>query len=727
MKGKERQRYNLHEILKKRSYDHALLATYTFEPRFFEDFCLEKFKSLHSNGNITIFLDRGVYDHAVQSASSTPLKANLRYFLHPIAVPGVFHPKVFLFLKKNRGLLILGSANFTRPGLTSNAELVGCYEYEVGKKESTLNLFQSVYGFFKELAEKYPAKTLFSNLNTIEREVPWLFNDCTIKEDINPILLSNITSPLWGQITKNISSPVKHFYILSRFFDSNPIILNKIEDDLSPAALTIFTENKITTMTPNWLDHPLIKSAKAQIKLCTYYDNEHHQPLHSKAIAIEQENGDIHFAFGSANFTSPALMKAAHEGNAETLLYLKNMPSNIFEPSSFFDPEDSAVTIKNKDQLKTAAREEEKFPLDKHEIYLAEAILEEEKLILSIFNCEDLECASLRADISISGRFPAHYPIKEPEEGFYIVSLEKSQIRQMEHHSAVVQVIFEDKDGNELKSNTILISNLQDVQTGENLRQKRRAKEAQQSAIQFVNILNDLVSFGDVNSLKTFLTYCDIPIDNITRPALGRGSKDHWVCGQGMRNLGDRNIRHFLSLHEAVVNFVQRHIRKLEKHTNDGALEGVPNYMHIFLSICGLLQNQTERVFHGFETSSSSLTADDWYRCRKQIDVYYNHFKNIMDSLGNRYLKNLQQHYAMKDIKDKFEPDYKYLKESFEQILELRDKIENLRKSKLKISTIYGSLVKAKYGDNIFKTEKWNDYSRVMTATFKEIKLKIAA
>src|ERR1700755_1525042 len=124
----------MHDALDRWSFDHGVVCTYTFDPQLFEEYCLERLTSLSHNGNLTILLDRGVYERALAGPEShRPRRANLRYLLHPVAVArGVFHPKIFLLTAKGKGRLIVGSANATRPGITANAQFVGCYAFDEG-------------------------------------------------------------------------------------------------------------------------------------------------------------------------------------------------------------------------------------------------------------------------------------------------------------------------------------------------------------------------------------------------------------------------------------------------------------------------------------------------------------------------------------------------------------------------------------------------------------------
>jgi hypothetical protein len=125
MRKKTQDRFNLHEALASGSYDHAFICTYTFEPVFFEEYCLDRFNTLHNNANITVIVDQKQYEQAILGPETQrPKQANLRYLLHPVSVPRVFHPKLILLASRRQGKLILGSANCTRPGITGNAELV---------------------------------------------------------------------------------------------------------------------------------------------------------------------------------------------------------------------------------------------------------------------------------------------------------------------------------------------------------------------------------------------------------------------------------------------------------------------------------------------------------------------------------------------------------------------------------------------------------------------------
>lgn len=141
-------RIDLHETLDKKSFGHAVITTFCLDVEFFEGYCLEQLASLQDNNDINVLVDRREYDRLLAGPSSGwPARANVRYLLHPVGAAGRFHPKVFLFASKERGLLVIGSANLTRAGLTQNGELVVAYHFEDGKREQQLGLFQDAFRF----------------------------------------------------------------------------------------------------------------------------------------------------------------------------------------------------------------------------------------------------------------------------------------------------------------------------------------------------------------------------------------------------------------------------------------------------------------------------------------------------------------------------------------------------------------------------------------------------
>lgn len=721
-------KFDLHEALNDKSYDHAVICTFTFDAPFFENYCLERFNSLSHNGNITVILDRGVYEQTILGAEThKPKTANIRYLLHPVSVPGVFHPKLVLLAGKNKGRLIIGSANFTRPGITSNAELVGCYDYEAEKNESLKPLFQSAFAYLTEIGARWHADMLASNLQDMAREVPWL--DPRNSQDIGEIegvtLINNLDSPLWEQIVARVAAPVETIHLLSRYFDSTPRILDELRKRLRPGKIKIFTQNGITNLTPLWLKHPSVKDGSTEIYLCRYADEEHAQPLHAKSIIIEAGKERV-FAFGSANFTTAALLKTASAGNVETLLLLSGSQTSGVKAEQLFDPDKTAVRLKEEAALQSTSGEEEKIEHARHDIRLFEATLKGDRLNLRADVPSIFEAASLQAILSSQGGLEKQLAVAHQHGETYGTEVSPEIKKWLGASSTPIRIEAYEGDDMVGNSNTVLVTNLLSIENDRPVRRERHIKEAQQSAAQFFAVLSDLLQGDDEQALLTFLSYCNIPVGGISRAPALRHMKPTWDGGVGMRSLGERNLKIYLDLHQATLGFFDRHFRKLQRHVASRSPEGIANFMHIFLAMGGVLRAQMERITQGLESKSSPLTTKEWFDCRNSINVYFGRFKLLMDCLWKSYLSPMFRQNEAVVIKEQISPDLNPLRDLYIDMYGFRERIEHLRITNLAHRNLQGEVKVPNYFDCVLDTKRWPKYVQDLKTTLTQVEKSVA-
>ena len=730
MAKKNHSRFNLHDALNRRTYDHAVICTFTFEAPFFEEYCLEKLSTLNANGNITVFIDKSIYEEMILGPESLrPKKANLRYLLYPISVPGVFHPKLFLLASKTKGKLIIGSANFTRSGITANAEMIGYYEYETEKNEEHKSLFQQAFIYIQKLAEAYPSENLDSNINALLRDAEWLLQETEIEEEL---LIHNLEEPLWNQLISGIEAPVDSVSVLSRFFDDAPAFLDKIENDLKPAKISIYTQNGITNLNPSWLDHPIIKSGKANIYLCSYADEGYQQPLHAKAFAIQKGN-NYRLAYGSANFSSPALLRIARSGNAEILLKLSEVNSADFQPESFFDPEQTAIVLKDGSILQNVKNDEEEIINERehYDLRLLEATFKDNEssptVSIRAKIPSDLLSGELHAKLTFANRITRNLKLFQNEDELYFISVSPEIRRLLNEESTVLKLESFEGDELEAQSNSLLITNVKDIKTDKPVRRERHIKEAQQSPAQFFAVLRELIGTGDDEALLIFLNYCDIPFTGFTRPRFSGAARAVWDGGEGMRKLGDKNLKIYTDLHPSAIAFFDKHFRKLKKHTEMPHVGGIDNFLHIFLAMGGILRSQVERAVIGIESKKSSLTTDEWSKCRGHVDIYYGKFRDLMDCLWKDYLSKLLNECSKSEISEKFLPDFQPLDDLYTDMLSYRDRVENLRVTVLRRVNSSGQMITPGYFHCVFSEEKWNKYSAELTLEFNNVQNVVQA
>lgn len=700
-------RLDLHEALSRRTFHNAVLCTFTFDPLFFENYCLERFNALIGNNNISVCTDRTTYQKiALAPESQRPKQVNLRYLLSQIETKGRFHPKLFLFSTKTSGRLILGSANFTQAGLTSNAELADVFDFELGEEEEFLPMFQDAFAFVEALAEGWPAESLASNVREFRRGTPWLGG--TSARDVGSVrLLHNLEHSLWGQISAMVPRPVERIHVVSRFFDDSPGLIDRVMRDFAPSQLVLYTQNGVTTMTAEWLDHPCIQSGRAGVLLCSYEDDGHQQPLHAKAMVFESGQTRT-LVYGSANFTSPALLTHGKSGNIETVVVVPDISAKTLDSRRFCDPSGSAYQLRSPDQLQSAPRDDEEYP-PAMPVRLIEAVLADDKLMMLARIPVEIGIEMVAARLHVQGSRGQVLPLTRLSDQRFSAAVSERIVSRLQELSTLVSI--ETFNGHEQLSNLVFLTNLLDIKTQNSVRRERHIQEAMQSAGQFFSVLNDLLRAGDDAALLMFLNFCDIPLVNAPRPPALR-NRPVWEGQDGMRHLGERNLQICKTLHEATLKFFERHLRKLKRHTETLALDGIANFLQIFLSMGSLLRMQIERVVIALETRSTGVPPQSWWESRELWDVYFLKFRELTECLWDHYLKPLTSECARKDIQQEFGQDVEAIHELCDAMILYRERIEKVRNEKCVVrSELDGRKILLAYGRSVLEPATWLRYT----------------
>lgn len=721
-------RINLHELLKRRGYDHGLISTFTFSIRFFEEYALEKFKALQDNGNLTIFLDQGEYEEILEATSTkqdwSPKLANLRYLLHPIRVPGVFHPKVFLFANAKHGLLVIGSANFSQDGLGANAELVSIFEFELGKNEATLPLFQSAFQFFEDLLQRWPGKEASSNISEMRRTVAWLTDETeSVRDKALPLFLSNLEEPLWQQLLRHLPGQVDEVSLVSRFFDSSPAMLEPITRELGAARISIYTQAAMNTLSPAWLEHPMKEASQMKIHLCRYQDGDHSQQLHGKAYAF-RSGKKIVLACGSANFSTAALLRPAQSGNVEVLLFYPAEAVGKYDPVSLFDPLHTAKELTNEDQLsKTESQTTEPISRARNfGLTIREAMLDENDLMLEVDEIPiGLQCRVCQANSR-----PVFVTLGTNGSR---IKLAPGLARKMADSPSVVQLGQSYADEWRPASNPMLVISLLGPESGRYSRHHRKLREAIESPQRFMGILRELCESDDETRLRNFLTHCDIPFDLIIRALRKKQSKNGLPTGppNEFKDLGKRNLRHFDLLHDAVMSFITRHRRRLEKHVERGTATGIPNYLHILESILRLLHSQIERAASGLESETSIiLTPDEWKNLREHLADYYHELESLLRLTASEYLKALLKTEKPQVVREHFVSASDQILGIITLCIQIRNRINTARIERVKVKTLLGTHESANFFKEQISDQKWGAYISSLKKLAEELRKNIS-
>jgi hypothetical protein len=176
------------------------------------------------------------------------------------------------------------------------------------------------------------------------------------------------------------------------------------------------------------------------------------------------------------------------------------------------------------------------------------------------------------------------------------------------------------------------------------------------------------------------------------------------------------------------MSFYNRHFKKLQRHIKDGGINGIANYLHIFLAMGGVLRSQVERLMQGLEACKDPISADKWYQYRSNIDSYFIEFKEIMSCLHDQYLPNLLKFYKLEILRERFDPDLQPLKDLCMDMLTFHSRMEALSKSNLKIRTQTGEIIHPPFfKDNVFQPANWMRYATEQERKMQEVLIQLAA
>lgn len=703
---------NLVNLLDRRQYEHAVICSFTLDPTFLEEYCLER-KALANTPNITVIVDKKVYEQILSDPRFGRFKkANIRYLVLPVVASGVFHTKLGLFLSPRGGSLYIGSCNFTRQGLTENAELAVSVEYRVEDGEKPSPLFRQAYEYLWDVASMTGEANFISNLEEINRSVEWLGRETVDKAEL-PQLLSNFSESLWEQIVGNSGDKIRRVAVLSRYFDALPTLLDRVYADLRPDKIDIFTQNGVTNLTPAWFDHRLVREGIAHVYFCDYSSEDYPQKLHGKALAIERHDS-IDLYYGSANFSTPALLKPVGSGNAEVLVALLGLKPNKPKVESLFDPDKTAIECNDPSILVRAESDLEElekvggrydFEMINAEIQTTGSgkTLEVQTRSAPI----DLELSCL---LTFSDETKRTLTLTPSASQAYTSNLTEWFSRKMDDQTAIVrlQARFEDIT---LVSNPVLLLNLRDFQTNQPVRRTRLMRDAASSSTQFIKVLNELIRSGDDAALLNFFNLCDIPLITTGRPRhmSERGAVS--AADDAMRTLGSKNLLIHMVLHEAALSFLNRHMKKLSRHTKDRSVGGIENFIQIFLSMGSIIYSQSSRIVVALE-STNSVTVQDWTTTRNQIDCYFEKFRELVRCLWGDYLSRMIKESDRETVSERVAPELDHILDLARQMVDLRRRVEEKRLNGLFHADSNGRGGVPNYFHCVFGEGRWGRYAK---------------
>jgi HKD family nuclease len=578
---------DLLEFFDKGAGDFAFIATYEFDPQFFERRMLGR-KTFASADRLVIFMDRGRYQELLRGGLLVA-GFNRRYLVIPVdRKAGVFHPKLYLAVGEKRADGIVGSNNCTTGGIAYNMELCSAFTARADHTDHDDLTAQGVIRQIYEAMKVYSlaAPHLREVLETqfflpVEARVPWLRRDTPLpKSEVE--LLQSHTTPLWSQlVTRLESQAVRKITVISPFYDQDIDLLKRLRRSWPDAALTIVAQQNYATLAGKKLSKLFAAGKKGRLMAATPKPGRR---LHAKAFAFETRQGTF-WLTGSPNAT----MAAFGGLNSEAAVWFKSKE----HADALF--EDDQITIEEVQPADFEAGTEQEPANEQvaYELRLHSAILSEQGVLECTFDANSAMRDTALRIRNFNETHPAlSFPILR-SDGKVRIELSESQIAHI-RVAAICEVKGTNQQGAEVASNPMAL-----VQLYQLLRE-RTAHSGGRNPLQAIaetgeNLVPYIDSLGSVREAVEFFDHCSIRFQDGEISPHRQGQprwkpRDPFQPDTPVNWLNVPSGSSAADLREAIWNFVERHQwEKLYKHVRRGNLNGLPNFLDIFRTLNGLL------------------------------------------------------------------------------------------------------------------------------------------
>jgi len=585
---------DLLEFFDKGSSAFAFIATYEFDPQFFERRMLGR-KTFASADRLAIFMDRGCYQELLKGGLLVA-GFNRRYLVIPVdRNAGVFHPKLYLALGEKRADALIGSNNCAAGGIAYNMELCSTFTARADHADpedlAAQGVIRQIYEAMKTYSQAAPhLREVFEAqfFQPVEVRFPWLGRDVPLpKSEIE--LLQSHTVPLWSQLAKRLESQaVRKITVISPFYDRDIDLLKRLRRSWPDAALTVVAQQNYATLAGKKLSKLFASGKKGRLISATPKPGRR---LHAKAFAFETRQATF-WLTGSPNATL-----AAFDGlNSEAAIWFKSTE----RAETLLEGDQITFDEVEPDEFESGTEQEPANEQIAYALRLHSAVLDEQGVLECAFDANTaIQDTALRVRNFNEADPALSFPILR-SDGKIRIELSESQIAQI-RAAAVCEMKGKSALGEEVVSNPTALVQL------DRLLRERSAHGGVRNPLQTItetgeNLVPYIDSLGSVREAIEFFDHCSIRFQDGEAPPHRQGqprwkSRDPFQPDTPATWLKVPAGSSTEELREAIWNFVERHQwEKLYKHVRRGNINGLPNFLDIFRTLNGLLLTYHTRV-----------------------------------------------------------------------------------------------------------------------------------
>jgi hypothetical protein len=328
----------LFEAFQHPGFHTAVMTTFGVEFDAFESIALSRMRGAECR-NVMLVCDAGMLGLALADAERPPKFAGTGYLVAKARASGVFHPKIVVQIGKDRGRLIVASANATAPGLAGNLEIaatVECGTQDTGERKLVLAGWKYALRFLDERQNAVEDK-----LRWARERSRWLDPDDAADGVVDladgsqaAFLASGGEDGIARQFVDLVGDrrPVERLVVMSPYWDEGLAGLEGLQSSLRPrkTVLLVDTERRLFPVSA------LPRDSKIQISELRGFDKKNFTTgntrfIHAKMI-VATVAGIDHVLVGSANCSFAALGDLQRPGlNEEACLYRRLPAGRLFE------------------------------------------------------------------------------------------------------------------------------------------------------------------------------------------------------------------------------------------------------------------------------------------------------------------------------------------------------------------------------------------------------------
>ncbi len=222
-------------------------------------------------------------------------QANRVYLLRGMRLVGggAFHPKTYLFGRRDEATLVVGSGNLTRRGIDAGKEIFTSFSSRTDEGLSALRAWAAWVG---RLVEKADDEQLARRFNALREQCPWL----TGPIGQTPLIVNEQRS-LLAQFVEQLPEDVEELHVSAPYYDRDALALADALAQIQPKRLYLYLGMDTSVHGPSLAQ--VVQSANCDLRLRRFDPTTF---VHAKLVgAISQGRGLL--LCGSPNLSRAAL------------------------------------------------------------------------------------------------------------------------------------------------------------------------------------------------------------------------------------------------------------------------------------------------------------------------------------------------------------------------------------------------------------------------------------